>query len=523
EVTNAQYKAFCDATSRAYPLDPGFYADYFTNPVYANYPVVMVEWYDARAYAEWAGKRLPTEAEWERAAKGNTDNRQWPWGDTWVAANANITNNPADGYTYTSPVGNYPNGISPAGCNDMAGNVLEWGEDDWHDNYTGAPTDGSAWIDNPRGSFRVFRGGSWGETDSDARCANRSYTIPAIRFSLIGFRCSKSYVNQPPQVPSSPAPADSAIGQSVDVDLSWTCSDPDLDPLTYDVYFDTTSSPPLVNSGQTAVTYDPGTLASGTTYFWRIVAHDNHGHSADGPVWSFTTEGFAGMVLVPAGSFVMGSTVVGGYSIPEHTVNVPAFYMDIYEVTNAQYKAFCDATSRVYPPNPSYYTNYFTDPAYVNYPVVNVTWYDAGAYAAWAGKRLPREAEWERAAKGNTDNRQWPWGDTWVAANANIWDNPADGYTYTAPVGNYPNGISPAGCFDMAGNVYEWCEDDWHSNYTGAPADGSAWIDSPRGSFRVVRGGSWDGDNTSTRCAGRGSGYPPGRYYIIGFRCARTP
>ncbi|MCX6601814.1 MAG: SUMF1/EgtB/PvdO family nonheme iron enzyme, partial [bacterium] len=340
EVTNAQYKAFCDATSRTYPDDPssGFYTPpYFTNPVYANYPVVMVDWNDARAYAAWAGKRLPSEAEWERAAKGNTDNRQWPWGDTWVDANANILDNPADGYTYTSPVGNYPSGISPTGCFDMAGNVYEWCEDDGHASYNGAPTNGSAWIDNPRGSARVLRGGSWRLNSSGARCAYRGDMDPAGRNSSVGFRCSKSFVNQPPQVPSSPSPADSAIGQSVDVNLSWTCSDPDLDPLTYDVYFGTASTPPLVNSGQTAVTYDPGTLADITAYYWRIVAHDNH-DSTSGPVWSFTTEGFAGMVLIPAGLYDMGATYQS-WAQPIHTVNVPAFYMDRYEVTNAQYKA----------------------------------------------------------------------------------------------------------------------------------------------------------------------------------------
>ena len=230
------------------------------------------------------------------------------------------------------------------------------------------------------------------------------------------------------------------------------------------------------------------------------------------------------MVLVPAGPYQMGATYQS-YAQPIHTVNVPAFYIDVYEVTNAEYKAFCDATSRAYPPDPGFpdMPNYFTNPTYANYPVVNVTWYDAGAYAAWAGKRLPTEAEWECAAKGNADNRLYPWGDTWVGANANIWDNPADGYTYTSPVGNYPNGISPAGCYDMAGNVWEWCEDDWHGDYNGAPTDGSAWIDTPRGSSRVVRGGSWDHNGSHARCAYRNNTGPTNRSNNLGFRCARTP
>jgi formylglycine-generating enzyme required for sulfatase activity len=223
----------------------------------------------------------------------------------------------------------------------------------------------------------------------------------------------------------------------------------------------------------------------------------------------------------------MGADYMSPDSFLIHTVNVPAFYIDVYEVTNAQYNAFCDATSRVYPDDPSgdwfYPPPYFSNPIYANYPVVMVYWQDAVDYATWAGKRLPTEAEWERAAKGDQDNRIWPWGDTWVAANANIYDNTADGYDYASPVGNYPNGISPAGCYDMIGNVLEWCEDDWHETYTGAPSDGSAWIDNPRGSYRIGRGGSWSDSNTYSRCAVRGNLNPSNRYGNIGFRCARTP
>jgi formylglycine-generating enzyme required for sulfatase activity len=111
----------------------------------------------------------------------------------------------------------------------------------------------------------------------------------------------------------------------------------------------------------------------------------------------------AGMVLVPAGPYQMGATYQTN-ALPIHTVTVPAFYMDINLVTNAQYRAFCDATSRAYPPDPGFsgMPNYFTSATYANYPVVDVDWNDARAYAAWAGKRLSTEAEWERAAKGNT-------------------------------------------------------------------------------------------------------------------------
>lgn len=332
---------------------------------------------------------------------------------------------------------------------------------------------------------------------------------------------------QPPNAPATPVPADGAIGQSIQMGMSWTCSDPDGGTLIYDVYFGTVTPPPLVAAGHTLTSYSPGGLTANTTYYWKIVARDADNLSTAGPIWRFTTvtSSTAGMVLVPAGSFNMGADY-SVYSLPIHTVNLPAFYIDIYEVTNAKYKAFCDATGRAYPADPGFsgMPNYFTDPAFADYPVVNVSWNEANTYAAWAGKRLPTEAEWERAAKGNLDNRQWPWGDTWNGANANVSDNPDDGYPYsTSPVGSYLGGVSPAGCYDMAGNVYEWCADDWHADYTNAPTDGSAWIDNPRGTSVVFRGGNWGLGSGWARCAMRGYAYPTSRGSTQGFRCAMTP
>ncbi|MBU0507413.1 formylglycine-generating enzyme family protein [bacterium] len=266
----------------------------------------------------------------------------------------------------------------------------------------------------------------------------------------------------------------------------------------------------------------------GTTTLIGITA-DTHFTHASGAIAGdklfYTVTVISTMVLVPAGPYEMGATYQSS-SQPVHTVNVPAFQIDVYEVTNAQYKAFCDSTGRAYPPDPGFsgMPDYFTDPVYGNYPVVKVDWSDAHGFATWAGKRLPTEAEWERAAKGNADNRQWPWGDTWIAANANIYDNSADGYPCTAPVGTYPAGVSPVGCHNMAGNVWEWCEDDWHESYIGAPSDGSAWIDDPRGILRAARGGSWGNFFcASPRCASRGRFDPASRSGNIGFRCCKTP
>jgi formylglycine-generating enzyme required for sulfatase activity len=353
----------------------------------------------------------------------------------------------------------------------------------------------------------------------------RLFCFVSISLMVLFTGCDKSddteepTGNSAPNQPTNPNPPHLAPNQRATVNLNWSCSDSDGDPITYDVYFGTGSTPPLVISGQADTTYEPGTLDNTTTYYWRIVAHDDQGNETSGPTWSFTTSAI-GMVMIPAGTFSMGADYQSN-ALPIHSVNLPAFYIDRYEVTNAEYKAFCDATSRAYPQDPFFYTNYFTSPTYVDYPVVNVTWYDARDYAEWAGKRLPSEAEWERAAKGAVDNRQWPWGDVWNVSYANA--NGSDEWAYQAPVGTFPDGISQEGCYDMAGNVAEWCEDDWHSDYVGAPADGSAWIDEPRGDSRLERGGTWGSSSTETRCAYRLTADPSGRAYNVGFRCARTP
>jgi formylglycine-generating enzyme required for sulfatase activity len=201
------------------------------------------------------------------------------------------------------------------------------------------------------------------------------------------------------------------------------------------------------------------------------------------------------MVLVPAREFRMGSNEGDADEKPVHQVYLDAFYIDKYEVTNALYEKFMQATGRQAPV-------YWNDKDYntPNQPVVGVSWHDAEAYCQWAGKRLPTEAEWEKAARG-TDGRIYPWGNQWEERKANS-SGTADGYQYTAPVGSFETGKSPYGAYDMAGNVWEWVAD-WYAEkyYQGSPARNPTGPES--GQSRVLRGGAWHYNQYYVRASSR--------------------
>jgi serine/threonine protein kinase len=223
------------------------------------------------------------------------------------------------------------------------------------------------------------------------------------------------------------------------------------------------------------------------------------------------------MVLVPEAEFQMGNddgpvNADSNYEseAPRHSVRLPAFYIDKYEVTNRFYKEFCDSTGRKYPQNPTWDSSYFEKP---DYPVMNVSWYDAQAYAQWAGKRLPTEAEWEFSARG-TNGNLFPWGQDFQEGAANIAGS-ADGYKYTAPVGSVTLDASPFGVMDMAGNVAEWVEN-LYTLYPGNPGR----LPSNEQGQRVVRGSGMAFGPESARLTSRMPRAPTGRWIGIGFRCS---
>lgn len=231
----------------------------------------------------------------------------------------------------------------------------------------------------------------------------------------------------------------------------------------------------------------------------------------------------AEMIYIPPGDFRMGTD--GGYADekPEHPVFVEGFYISKYEVTVSQYKKFLlDPQGKWHEPDPpsgDYMpADYFTNPKYDNYPVVNVSWEDAEAYCKWAGNRLPKEAEWEKAARG-ADHRIYPWGEMWDGKRANSDDEESnfkdDGYRFTAPVGSFPEGVSPFSVHDLAGNVWEWV-DDWYQAYDGNPTQD---VDYGK-TYRVIRGGSWLRYPLGLTVTSRDTSKPGLKFDSIGFRCA---
>ncbi|MCF6158283.1 MAG: tetratricopeptide repeat protein [wastewater metagenome] len=228
-------------------------------------------------------------------------------------------------------------------------------------------------------------------------------------------------------------------------------------------------------------------------------------------------------VTIPAGKFIMGSDDSREDSYPQHAVYLDAYEIDRYEVTNAQYWEFLEYMkktndhSKCFKGEPSGkdHTPRFWENEYYNnpdYPVVRIDWYDAYAYAAWAGKRLPTEAEWEKAARG-ADGRKYPWGNEWDPARCHLSGDPK-------PVGSVESGKSIYGCYDMSGSVYEWCAD-WyhHTYYQESPSKNPKGPD--KGLRRVIRGGSHFSQPFQTRTDTRKSEQPELFNQALGFRCAK--
>jgi formylglycine-generating enzyme required for sulfatase activity/energy-coupling factor transporter ATP-binding protein EcfA2 len=237
---------------------------------------------------------------------------------------------------------------------------------------------------------------------------------------------------------------------------------------------------------------------------------------------------------IPAGEFWMGTSEqriaallsrFGGEQAwyesesPQRRVRVPVYAISRVPITNAQYRLFTEATGH---PPPGHWEAGGPPKGIESHPVVYVSWHDALAYCRWLGQMtgkgiaLPSEAQWEKAARGHQDQREFPWGDAFEATRCN------SAYLRlgnTTPVGIFPEGASPYGVLDMSGNVWEWCQTKWQGNYQAYADDNDPEGDAPR----VLRGGAFDGYQGDVRCAYRYGGDPHGRDYSVGFRVVVAP
>lgn len=367
-------------------------------------------------------------------------------------------------------------------------------------------------------------------------------------------------------VPLVPAPG--STGQSLNTYFEWRVDNPSNPPPSYELYLEANVEVPRTLVSQTELQNPylaPGTLLPDTQYAWQVVSIHPESGRVIGPVETFRTEGPVGipdveqMMVIPAGEFSMGCDLAlrptglctVGKDTPLHRVYLDAYAIDKYEVTNQQYRACVNARVCQPPLREHSLTrkSYFNDPRYDYFPVLFVSWRDAQTYCGWKGKRLPTEAEWEKAARGPIDTRTWPWGEEFPdCSRANFTDDRLEAsrdWVYcvgdTTRVGSYPTGASPYGVMDVAGNAFEWVADRMDTIYNlnyyaispyANPTGPQPGFEVAEGPFYVIRGGSYRPRWSYTRTFHRHHGHrgdasqlgvdiPLYRNNQVGFRCAR--
>jgi len=220
------------------------------------------------------------------------------------------------------------------------------------------------------------------------------------------------------------------------------------------------------------------------------------------------------MVTIPAGEFIMGNDQGREEERPAHTIFVDTFEMDLFEVTNEDFARFVEETGYVTEAEKAAdgATWRTRGEGKERHPVIEVSWNDAVAYCQWLGKRLPTEAEWEKAARG-TEGLIYPWGNEWDPSKANTKDS---GLRGTTVIGSFAEGVSPHGLFDMAGNVWEWTAD-WYEAYPGSSFQSEYFGQK----YKVIRGGGWFAESDRVRTTYRSCTSVEATNDNLGFRCAR--
>lgn len=306
---------------------------------------------------------------------------------------------------------------------------------------------------------------------------------------------------------------------------------PGASPTTAIIASDTVTPLPTETSVPSTTPAEPPTLAATTPPGETSAPSPTATVALAGGATQVSDQDGMLLVYVPAGEFVLGSRPddIGADEdeFPQRTIYLDAFWIDQTEVTNAMYAAFLNETGGHITGEPAWLNSVKETVQIIedggqwlpivgleNHPVVEVTWYGAEAYCTWAGRRLPTEAEWEKAARGS-DGRTYPWGEEIDCSKALYGNCPE---SHTIPVGSLPGGASPYGTLDMAGNVWEWVAD-WYTPDAYAKIPDTNPTGPETGTVHVVRGGSFDYNAKHNRATDRRNDGPANSSYDYGFRC----
>jgi len=518
-VTNWQYHEFMKDTGQKMPAfmqKPGY-----NDP---DQPVVGVSWQDAFDYCKWFSRRtkkrysLPTEAQWEKAARG-PEGCLYPWGNTPPSPDkAHYVEGlspgpPAQVITHLA-------GASPFGCLDMVGNIWEWTGDTYSDSYFGE----SDYI-NPEGPItskkKVLKGGGRAGKGSFLRCARRIGGDYDLATNQTGFRVARAIEEEElrSQSPMKLKYEARTIVRQAKTAISHNRRHQAITLLEKALAL----NPGNRNAKQLLNTMPK--LPKGLE-----PAKNTEYHPATGlPLRAFCEWTGSTMVLVPEGKFIMGRDAPNTDEVPAHEVYLESFYIDTFEVTNEMFAMFLDMQGiedgpearRLFEPSDQsvmFRAGRWAPAAGLEkHPMVCITWKGAQMFADWTGMALPTEAQWEKAARG-ADGRLYPWGNKFTPDLCNCKQS---GILHTTPVNKYEAGISPYGCWDMAGNVWEWCYDWYNAQYyAGSPAKEP--LGPPSGEMKVLRSGGWGADASSMHCSARY--YAPPEIHIDtlgGFRCVK--
>lgn len=536
-------------------------------------PVEHVSWQDAHSFIDCVNilkpglsLSLPSEAQWEYACRAGSsgaifegdlellgernapalDGIAWYGGNSGVDYDLNEGEDSSDWLEKQYPhqrAGTYAVGLKRPngwGLYDMLGNVWEWCDDTWHEDYNDAPLDDSVWIDDTASAARVVRGGSWYAVARFVRSACRYRFHPEFQYNFIGFRCARVHKSQTEgrtADPSEPVagwqaerrPAGSGKTFSLETEhTTWR--------LPHRAGFCVRTDSERVFFGY----HEKPRWASG-------MGRDEFGLWAEIQIGEGQApETTQRMRWIPPGRFTMGSPVGEpgrrNSEGPCHEVTIEqGYWLFDTPVTQGLWQALMEE-------NPSEYKS-------AARPVEQVSWADAQAFIERINTRvpslglsLPSEAQWEYACRTGRrgaiyegefellGERNAPALDViaWYGGNSGVSFDLEDGYDSSGwREKQYPHEVAGTraaglkrpngwGLYDMLGNVWEWCEDTWHEDYDGAPMDGSAWEDEKASAYRVVRGGSWRDFARLVRPACRGWLLPEYRNGNIGFRCTRV-